>query len=94
MADPLAASDAELLADAARILVLFHPDIRQIPPPVSGDKPALARRTPFQGKDLSLLLRKRLIEVDRVARSGPGMGKNGDVCMNKLINTHDHHLRI
>ena len=42
--------------------------------------------------DFSLLLRKRSIEVDRVARSGPGMGKNAGACMNKLINTHDQKI--
>jgi hypothetical protein len=56
--------------------------------------PALARLTPFRDQDLSLLLRKRSIEVDRVARSGPGMDKNGDVCMKMPIKIHGHNLHI
>ena len=46
--------------------------------------PALARLTPFRGQDLSLLLRKRSIEVDRVARSGQGIDKNAFFYKNKL----------
>jgi hypothetical protein len=60
----------------------------------AGDKPALARLTPFIGQDLSLLLRKRSNGIDRVARSGPGTDKNAGVCMKTPANIHDHNLRI
>ncbi len=63
--------------------------IHRIPPPAFGDKPALVRLTPLQGQNLSLLLRKRSIEVDRVARSGPGTGKNVGAYMKTRADTRD-----
>jgi len=56
--------------------------------------PALARLTPFQGQDLSLLLRKRSIEVDRLARSGPGMDKNACALMRMATNIRDYNQGI
>ena len=38
------------------------------------------------------MLRKRSIEVDRVAMSGSGTDKNAFFCKKMPVNTHDHNL--
>ena len=56
--------------------------------------PRRARLAAFQGQDLSLLLWKRSNKVDRVARSGPGRGKNAFFCKKTPANIRVHNLYI
>ena len=63
---------------------------RDCPYRMGSGKPSLVRLTPFRGQDLSLLLRKRSIEVDLLARSGPDTDTNAGACKKTPANIRVH----